>query len=153
MRVLSSLFVCGVALLATSCHSLKTASQPSDLPLRYRNAQYDLTFFLPASWRGCSVLVQEWDAPLYSADYQTEIGGERGPIVVLRNPQWKVDDHYQAIPMMVFTPSQGVACEGQQRQVKRLLRLNGAGVAFCWILKCPGASASYLEIDSTKDIL
>ena len=115
MRVLSSLFVCGMALLATSCHSLKTASPPSGLPLSYRDAQYDLTIFLPTSWRGYSVLVQEWDAPLYSADYQTEIGRERGPIVVLRNPQWKVDDHYQDIPIMVFTRSQWVACEGQQR--------------------------------------
>ena len=114
MRILSSLLVCGTALLAASCHSLKTASQPSGLPLRYHNAQYGLTFFLPAGWRGYSVLVQQWDAPLHSADYQSEVGRESGPIIVLRNPHWRVDDHYQDIPIMVFTRSQW-ADEEQQR--------------------------------------
>ncbi len=114
MRILSSLLVCGAAMLAASCHSLKTASQPSGLPLRYHNAQYGLTFFLPASWKGYSVLIQEWDAPLYSADYQTEVGREHGPIIVLRNPHWRVDDQYQDIPIMVFTRSQWPAVERQR---------------------------------------
>src|SRR5262249_13224871 len=30
----------------------------------------------------------------------------RGPIVVLRHPQWKADALYQDIPIMVFTRSQ-----------------------------------------------
>lgn len=115
MRILTSLLVCGMAVLATSCHSLKSASRSPGLPLRYYNAQYDFTFFLPANWRGHSVLIQQWDAPLHSVDNQTEVGRERGPIIVLRNPQWKVNDHYQDIPILVFTRSQWVACEGQQR--------------------------------------
>jgi len=32
---------------------------PADLPLRYHNAQYGLTFFLPADWKAYSVLIQE----------------------------------------------------------------------------------------------
>ena len=55
MRILTSLLVCGMAVLATSCHSLKSASRSPGLPLRYYNAQYDFTFFLPANWRGHSV--------------------------------------------------------------------------------------------------
>jgi hypothetical protein len=115
MRLLFSLLVCGTALLTASCHSTKPVGQPSGLPLRYHNAQYGLTLFLPANWRRFSVLIQQWDAPLSSADYRTEVGRERGPIVVLRNPQWKVDDHYQDIPIMAFTRSQWAGCEGQQR--------------------------------------
>jgi hypothetical protein len=115
MRILSSLFACGTALLTASCHSTKTGGYDPALPLRYHNAQYGLTFLLPANWRGYSVFIQQWDAPLHSADYQTEVVRERGPIIVLRNPHWKVDDHYQDIPIMVFTRSQWVACEGQQR--------------------------------------
>src|SRR6266705_1999661 len=114
MRILSSLLVCGTALLTVSCHSMKTVSQPSGLPVRYHNTQYGLTFFLPASWRGYSVLIQQWDAPLYSADYRTEVGSELGSTIVLRNPQWKADDHYQDIPIMAFTRSQWVACEQQK---------------------------------------
>ena len=115
MRILCSLLVCGTALVTVSCHSIKTVSQPSGLPVRYRNTQYGLTFLLPANWRGYSAFIQQWDAPLYSADYQTEVGRERGPIIVLRNPQWKAEDHFQDIPVMAFTRSQWVACEGQQR--------------------------------------
>jgi hypothetical protein len=87
-------------LLATGCGSLNVPNHPSDLPLRYHNAQYDFTFFVPASWKGYSILVQQWN------------GGEawHGPIIVLRHPQWRVDDPYQDIPIMVFTRSQWEAC-------------------------------------------
>jgi|ERR1039457_2547960 hypothetical protein len=79
---------------------------PADLPLRYHNAQYDLTFFLPADWKGYSVLIQEWNSTLSSADYQTVIGTEHGPIIVLRNPQWKASQPYTDIPIIVFTRRQ-----------------------------------------------
>src|SRR5438552_12870324 len=48
------------ALLATGCGSMNVPNHPSGLPLRYHSAQYDLTFFLPASWQGYSVLVEQW---------------------------------------------------------------------------------------------
>ena len=106
MRILSSLIVCSLALLATGCDSLKAPSQPSGLSLRYHNARYGLTFFLPASWQGYSVLIRQWDAPLSSADYQREVGRERGPIIVLRHPQWKADAPYADIPITVFSRRQ-----------------------------------------------
>jgi len=31
---------------------------------------------------------------------------ERGPVIILRNPQWKTNDLYQDIPVMVFTRAQ-----------------------------------------------
>ena len=106
MRFLSCLIVCSLALLATGCNSLNAPSQPSDLPLRYNNTRYGLTFFLPTSWQGYSVLIRQWDAPLHSADYQTEVGRERGPIIVFRHPQWKADAPYTDIPITVFTHRQ-----------------------------------------------
>lgn len=78
----------------------------SDLPLRYHNAKYGFTFFMPASWKGYSVLMQQWESNLSSADYQTVIGMERGPMIVLRNPQWKASEPKQDIPIVVFTRSQ-----------------------------------------------
>lgn len=87
-----------LVLLATGCRSTHVASHPSGLPLRYHNTQYDLTFFLPASWRGYSVVTQTWDGYPESK--------EHGPIVVLRHPQWKTNDLYQDIPIMVFTHKQ-----------------------------------------------
>jgi len=94
-----------VALLGSGCGALHISSQPSGLPLRYHQTQYGLTFFLPASWQGYSVLIQQWNAPLYSADNQRVAGTERGPIIVFRNAQWKKDGPYQDIPIMVFTRS------------------------------------------------
>src|SRR6185295_7330511 len=78
----------------------------SDLPIRYHNAKYGFTFFLPASWKGYSVLIQQWESELRSADYQTVIGMEHGPMIVLRNPQWKASEPNQDIPIVVFTRSQ-----------------------------------------------
>ena len=83
-----------------------TAEHPAELPLRYQNAQYGLTFFLPVDWKGYSVLAQEWNANLHSTDYQTVIGKEHGPIILLRHPRWKADKPYQDIPVLVFTRTQ-----------------------------------------------
>ena len=79
---------------------------PADLPLCYHNRQYDFTFFLPADWKGYSVLMREWDAELTSVDYQKVIGIERGPMIVLRNPRWTAGKPYNDIPILVFTRSQ-----------------------------------------------
>jgi hypothetical protein len=68
------------------------------LPVRYHNAQYDLTLFLPSTWRGHSVKIQKWEG------YPTKT--EHGPIIVLRHPQWRTNDLYQDIPIMVFTRKQ-----------------------------------------------
>jgi hypothetical protein len=76
-------------------------NHPSGLPLRYYNSQYDFTFFLPASWQGYSVLVQQW------GPNQTDVMvAEEGPIIVLRHPLWKTNVLYQDIPIMVFTHKQ-----------------------------------------------
>ena len=61
----------------------------------YHNAQYGLSFFLPASWRGYSAIIQKWEG------YPSKT--ERGPIIVLRHPQWTTNNLYQDIPIMVFT--------------------------------------------------
>jgi hypothetical protein len=91
-----------------------TVKHPPGLSLRYHNAQYGLTFFLPASWKGHSVLIEQWDADLHSADYQTVIGTEHGPIIVLRHPRWTAGEPYQDIPIIVFTRNQWDAVKPQR---------------------------------------
>lgn len=80
-----------------------------DLPVRYHNSEFDLTFYLPEIWKGYSVLVEHWEAPLYAAPDSSSgkiVGTERGPIIVLRHPQWRTNNLYQDIPIMVFTRQQ-----------------------------------------------
>ena len=90
-------------LLATGCRSLDAPEHPCRLPLHYHEAQYGLTFNLPASWQGYSVIIQKWDG------YPSTI--DHGPIIMLRHPQWRAAKPYQDIPIMVFTRSQWEAQE------------------------------------------
>jgi hypothetical protein len=103
----SKILLCLAFILSAGSFGCSTVvKHPSGLPLRYHNAQYDLTFFLPADWQGYRVLTKEWSAKLYSADYQAVIGTEHGPMIVLRHPHWETDEPYQDIPILVFTRSQ-----------------------------------------------
>lgn len=113
---MKSKFICTLAvILSGGLFGCSTAPKhPSALPLRYHNAQYGLTFFLPANWKGYSILIQQWDAELESTDYQKVIGIEHGPLIVLRNPQWKTGDPYQDIPILVFTRRQWEAVKPQR---------------------------------------
>jgi hypothetical protein len=94
------------ALLATGCGSLNAPNHPSGLPLLYHNAHYDFTFYLPASWQGYSVLVEQWQGTSYLPGKDTTAVTAQGPMIVLRHPQWRAGDRYQDIPIMVFTRSQ-----------------------------------------------
>jgi hypothetical protein len=94
------------AVLASGCGSLRTPSQASDLPLRYHNARYHLTFFLPANWAGYSVVIQQWEGSRFVPAKDREEVTEHGPILILRHPQWKASAPRQDIPIRVFTRRQ-----------------------------------------------
>jgi hypothetical protein len=104
------LILCLALVLSGGLVGCSTPNHSSSLPIRYRNAQYDFTFSLPADWKGCPVLIQQWEAPLYlyatNESSRKIVGMEHGPIIVLRNPLWKTNDLYQDIPIMVFTRKQ-----------------------------------------------
>ena len=93
-------------LLTTGCGSLNAPSQPSGLSLRYYNAKFDLTFFLPASWRGYSVSVQQLDDEIYSPTKDRQILVGHTPMITLRYPRWQASTPYQDIPILVFTRAQ-----------------------------------------------
>jgi hypothetical protein len=86
--------------------STSGSDQPAGLPIRYHNAQYDLTVFLPASWKGYSVRTQQWAGETYSPEKDTKVVLARGPLIVLRNPLWKMHDSYQDMPIYIFTRQQ-----------------------------------------------
>jgi hypothetical protein len=71
----------------------------------YRDEGLGLVFRLPESWRGYSVLTQRWQATVHGNEGEN-IGSEDGPVIVLRNPQWRADDPWQDIPIMIFTRRQ-----------------------------------------------
>src|ERR1017187_5197543 len=93
-------------LLTTGCGSLNASSQPSGLSLRYYNAKFDLKFFLPASWRGYSVSVQQLDDEKYSPTKDRQILVGHTPMITLRYPRRQTSTPYQDIPILVFTRAQ-----------------------------------------------
>ena len=95
-----------MALLDVGCGRSNVSDRPSAAPVLYHNAQYDLTFSLPASWQGYSMVVREWVGQTYFSATDQVAVTDHGPLVVLRHPQWKADDLYQDIPILVFTRRQ-----------------------------------------------
>jgi hypothetical protein len=97
-------------LLASGCSSFvpeqNVPDHPSEGQVLYHNTQYNFTFYLPASWQGYSVLVQQWNGQPFLPATDKAVEMERGPIIVLRHPQWKTDDPWQDIPILVFTRRQ-----------------------------------------------
>jgi hypothetical protein len=82
-------------------------------PNVYRNDQYRFTFKLPDSWKGYSVLAQTWSGYASSISNGQAII-ERGPQIILRNPNWTIEKMRQDIPIMVFTLRQWSALKGQK---------------------------------------
>jgi len=76
------------------------------LPLRYHNARYNLTFYLPASWQGYSVSIQQVEDERYSPADDKQIAVGYTPMLTLRHPQWQATAPYQDIPILMFTRAQ-----------------------------------------------
>jgi hypothetical protein len=106
---------------------MNVASQPSGTPVRYHKTQYGLMFFLPASWRGYTVLTERFDVSLYSTNYQNEIGREHLQIITLRHPQWLANDPHKDIPIMVYTHRQW-----HEEQQERLASHAGGTIIELW---------------------
>jgi hypothetical protein len=73
----------------------------------YKNKKYRFRFFLPASWKGYSILVSEWSGGAIrhdGSDQSPKI--QQGPAIIIRHPHWTAANPYQDIPIMVFTRAQ-----------------------------------------------
>jgi hypothetical protein len=102
-----SLCICLALVLSGGLFGCSTTrNQLSNLPLRYHNSQYDFTFSLPASWQGYLVLAEQWDGGDLSPAQDKIIYTEHGQQITLRHPQWKTNDLYQDIPIIVFNRKQ-----------------------------------------------
>ncbi len=95
-----------MALLATACGSFTHPHHPVGLPLRYHDTKCGFTFYLPDSWRGYSVLHGQWEGQTYVSANDTTITVTRGPVILLRHPQWNPTEPHQDITFVVYTRSQ-----------------------------------------------
>jgi hypothetical protein len=85
---------------AASASSNKPAPAPPST-IVYHNKQYGFCFVLPASWKGFTVVTEQWRGTVFSSGQVVH-----GPQLLIRNPKWTKERPYQDIPIMVFTPAQ-----------------------------------------------
>lgn len=73
----------------------------------YFEKKYGFRFFLPKSWKGYSILVEEWTGRPVTEEAESKTQHpETGPEIIVRHPLWTDDHPRQDIPIMIFTHAQ-----------------------------------------------
>ncbi|CCQ98156.1 Antirepressor regulating drug resistance protein [[Clostridium] ultunense Esp] len=69
-------------------------------PVVYKNTRYGFYFYLPESWKGYSIVEEQWEGTSSGERIET------GPQLLIRHPDWTQKNPRQDIPIMVFTHEQ-----------------------------------------------
>lgn len=89
---------------ATTAVSTTTTTSEPATPTEYRNAEYGFSFSLPVSWKGYSIVTQQWEGFPIDANGAGSISAPvYGPLILIRHPKWTSKNPRQGIPIMVFT--------------------------------------------------
>ena len=80
--------------------SVTTGEYAQRGPVAYENTRYGFSFYLPETWKGYSIVEEQWEG--------TDNGElvETGPQLLIRHPDWTEKNPRQDIPIMVFTLEQ-----------------------------------------------
>ena len=85
-----------------------TEFTPSSTPVamvKYRNKQYGFIFSLPLSWQNYSIVMDKWTGH-YIAIQESVQEVIEGPKILIRHPDWTIENPRQDIPIMIFTNKQ-----------------------------------------------
>ena len=80
-------------------------AKPSTPTIEYRSKQYGFCFALPESWKGYSIVVDQWSGFNNNGPQGYQVV-EHGPLISIRHPLWTKENPRQDIPIMVFTRAQ-----------------------------------------------
>ncbi len=72
--------------------------------LEYKNTQYGFSFYLPLTWNKFKIIEDSWTG--YTSGANGDMASEKGPMILIRSPQWTLKEPMQDIPIMVFTIEQ-----------------------------------------------
>lgn len=78
--------------------------------LVYRNSDFGFSFILPASWKGYTIVAEDWEGRAITGPKQGQVT-EQGKLLRIRHPQWTTQVPRQDIPIMIFTPAQWEALQ------------------------------------------
>lgn len=70
--------------------------------IEYENTEYGFRFALPDSWKGYTIVTNEWEGQAATDGKVVESGAS----ISIRHPEWTADKPRQDIPLYVFTIDQ-----------------------------------------------
>lgn len=79
-------------------------------PVIYENADYGFRFSLPDSWKGYTIVTEQWEG-LSLAGSEAGKVVETGTKLSIRSPEWTSEKPRQDIPILIFTLSQWEALD------------------------------------------
>lgn len=85
---------------------ISTSTNPVSKSLQYKNTKYGFAFTLPLSWKGYTIVNDEWDGYSIDTDIAQQATTQTGPLIFIRHPTWTEEVQRQDIPIMVFTIDQ-----------------------------------------------
>ncbi len=88
----------------TKPETTQTTTSQSYKGVQYKNTQYGFRFELPDSWKGFTVIEDDWEGDQLKAGVQ--VGVINGPMVTIRHPDWDYKAPRQDIPIFIFTIAQ-----------------------------------------------
>jgi hypothetical protein len=100
-----SLLVCAWGVLART--SAAQGSQDNDAQVVYRNTEYGFCFSLPATWKGYTIVTEQWTG--FPLDHGA---GATGPKLLIRHPAWTQENPREDIPVMIFTTAEWKRVKG-----------------------------------------
>lgn len=92
--------------------NVETDIDESNTPV-YENHQYGFNFSLPNSWKGYSILTENWEGIAIDGSQNGKMV-ETGLMIIIRHPQWTEQNQRQDIPVMVFTLTQWESMQQEQ---------------------------------------
>lgn len=78
----------------------ESPSSADSTSIVYTNEQYGFRFSLPESWKGYSIVINEWQGDYVPV--ATNDKTETGPVISIRDPRWSAKTPRQDIPIMVI---------------------------------------------------
>jgi len=78
----------------------------------YKNTQYGFSFALLDSWKGYSIVTDQWEG--YPQSQQGNTAVATGPLLSIRHPQWTNEKPRQDFPILIFTISQWISLQQEE---------------------------------------
>ena len=94
-----------VLLAVVGVQAQEATAKPSGATIKYRNEQFGFCVTLPESWKGYSIVTDEWSGFNNNGPQGYQIV-QHGPLISIRHPLWTQEKPRQDIPIMVFTRGQ-----------------------------------------------